>query len=90
MTLSKANILRSGAGPALALGLAVAAVPALATPTSPIPAGPAAPAIILVSGGCGWNFHRDFRGFCRPNFYRGFYRPYRPYGWGGWHRRFWY
>jgi hypothetical protein len=26
--------------------------------------------IILVSGGCGSAYHRDYYGYCRPNYYR--------------------
>lgn len=72
------------AGLALALMLPAAAeaMPA----AQPIPlAGTEAPPITLTAGGCGFGFHRNFYGFCRPNFYGG--------GWGwhhwGWHHWGW-
>jgi len=70
---------------AAAIGLTAAAVSANAAPAIPHPTAPQASNIVLAAGGCGWGFHRNYRGFCVPNrrpYYRpyGYYRPqYRPY-----------
>ena len=66
-----------------ALGLAASVVSATAAPTMPFPAPSQSSPIEQVSGGCGWGFHRSYRGYCvrnyryRPYAYR---RQYRPYG----------
>jgi hypothetical protein len=55
---------------AAAIGLAgFANAPAQAMPIAPLPAS--APAVTLVSGGCGIGFHRGPYGGCRPNGYGG-------------------
>ena len=84
----------------LAAGLATAgpAVSANATPVLPNLADQGASNIIQVAQGCGRGWHRNWRGFCVPNYYRpyGYYRPYhRPYAYygGGYyprHYRYWY
>ncbi len=67
------------------LGLVMAAAligPTQAAPTV-APRVSSAGSIILVEGGCGRDYHRDPRGFCRPN-----WREWEP-GWRacppGWH-----
>ena len=68
-----------------ALGLAASAITASAAPISPLPAAPQATNIIEVAGGCGWGFHPNRWGHCRPN--HGYYRPhayYRPH-WRGYY-----
>jgi hypothetical protein len=65
------------------LGLAMAAavtVPVVAAPVAPPVAPPdhaGSGSIILVEGGCGPNGHRDYYGYCRPNYYRA-WRPCPP------------
>jgi len=56
------------------LGLVTAATLALPTlaisahaAQSPIPGASGAGSVILVEGGCGPDYHRDERGYCRPN-----------------------
>lgn len=85
---------------AIAGGLMVLGSPiaASAMPTDVVAAAAPAPAVTLVSGGCGIGFHRGPWGGCRPNVvYRvpgprivvrpawGWHRPY--YGWR--HYRHW-
>lgn len=94
------GILTTSRSAATALIIGISApmvIPASAAPLALAALAPAvstagdAPELILVSGGCGWHFHRTPYGFCRPNFvYRGYYRPH--FGWGWRHRwhRFWY
>lgn len=68
---------------ALAMACMFAAVlPASSMPGAPLTDEASAPAVTLVSGGCGPFAHRTPWGACRPN------GPivYRRYGWGGWHR----
>ena len=87
-----------------AAGLAGASMPASAMTAVAVPATTDAPAVTLVSGGCGIYAHRTVYGYCRPNIvgYRYGYRPYgyRPFGvyvggyrFGGyrygWHRWGW-
>jgi len=87
----------------LAAGLVAAVtVSANATPMVPNLKDQTASNIVQVSGGCGWAFHRNHRGFCvgnrhyrpyayyRPH-YRHYYHPYAYYG-GGFYRphRYWY
>ena len=55
------------------------AVSAQAMPATIVAPGLDAAQVIPVADRCGPGFHRDFRGFCRPN---GFARPYG-YGFGG-------
>ena len=67
------------------LGLVMAA--ALASPAGAAITAAPAPGVsnptILVEGGCGRDYHRDFRGYCVPN-----WREWQP-GWRacppGWH-----
>lgn len=67
------------------LGLVMAAVLVLPTQAAQtvVPTARTAGPIILVEGGCGRDYHRDDRGFCRPN-----WREWEP-GWRacppGWH-----
>ena len=76
----KKGLLALLVGATLAAGCAAAeAMPAEAVPATVIPAGDTAPGVILVSGGCGFYYHRGPFGGCRPN--GGFYRPYG-YGYG--------
>ena len=85
---------------AAGLATAAAAVSANATPMLPNLNDQTASNIVQVADGCGRGFHRNYRGFCRPNHYRGYssyrsYRPYyRPYAYygGGYYRphHFWY
>ena len=79
-----------------ALATAAAAVSANATPALPNLNDQGSSNIIQVAQGCGRGFHRDWRGFCEPNYrhhaYRPYYRPYPYYG-GGYHYqpyRYWY
>ena len=37
--------------------------------------------IVLVRGGCGWGHHRNFNGFCVPNWGNGWHRWHY---WRGW------
>jgi len=66
------------------LGLAASVVSANAAPTITVLPAPQASNIVQVAGGCGWGFHRNYRGYCVRNYYpRPYaysYRPYRPYG----------
>jgi uncharacterized Fe-S cluster-containing radical SAM superfamily enzyme len=82
---------------AAGLATAAAAVSANATPVLPNLNDQTASKIVQVADGCGRGFHRNWRGFCRPNhyrpysYYRPYYRPYAYYG-GGYYRphRYWY
>jgi hypothetical protein len=60
-----------------ALGLAVSAVSASATPVAPAQPTVHASNVLEIAGGCGWNFHPNRWGRCVPNRY-GYYPP-RPY-----------
>ena len=88
----------------IAAGLSAAiSMSANAAPLIPNLDEPAASNIVLVAGGCGRGFHRNWRGFCVRNSYYGYrpyysrpyyYRPYRYYGYSGpyYHRpyyRYW-
>jgi hypothetical protein len=87
---------------AAGLATAAAAVSANATPVLPNLNDQTASNIVQVADGCGRGFHRNWRGFCRPNYrpysyYRPHYRSYsyaRPYAYygGGYYRphRYWY
>ena len=82
---------------AAVIGLSgLATAPVQAMPIAPLPAS--APAVTLVSGGCGVGFHRGPYGGCRPNGYygggvgvvgvpvygyHGGYGYHRGYGWHG-------
>jgi hypothetical protein len=89
-------------GIAVALGTA-AAVSANATPMVPNLNDETVSNIVQVSGGCGWGFHRGYRGFCvrnraayyAPRYYAPRYyapRYHVPYYGGGYYRphRYWY
>jgi hypothetical protein len=78
------------------LATAAAAVSANATPVVPNLNDQGASNIIPVAQACGRGFHRNWRGFCRPNYrpyaYRPYYRAYPYYG-GGYYahpNRYWY
>lgn len=85
---------------AAGLATAAAAVSANATPMLPNLNDQTASNIIQVAQGCGRAFHRNWKGFCVPNYrpyaytYRPYYRAYTyPYYGGGYyyHRpHYWY
>ncbi len=56
-----------------ALGLAAAASATAAPVITPVPPMPEASNLVRIAGGCGWGFHRTYRGYCVRN------HPYRPY-----------
>jgi hypothetical protein len=64
------------------LGLLVAAALAIPAQAAPIvtSGSTVAGSIILVEGGCGRDYHRDERGYCRPN-WREFQGRACPPGW---------
>ncbi len=71
--------------------LLAAAAPAGAMTAPPLAPAESGPTITLVSGGCGFGFHRGPFGGCRPNFYHPYYHAYgwhhygwRHYGWRHW------
>jgi len=85
------------------LATAAAAVSANAAPIVPNLNDQGTSNIIQVAQGCGGGFHRNYRGFCVPNYrphayYRPYYRAYPyysgyPYYGGGYYHRphhYWY
>jgi hypothetical protein len=91
---------------AAGLATAAAAVSANAAPVLPNLNDQTASNIVQVADGCGRGFHRNYRGFCRPNhyapysyyrphyrsysYYRPHYRPYAYYGGGYYRPHYWY
>ena len=65
-----------------AIGLAISAGAASATPMAPQLGAQAEANIVQVAGGCGWGFHLNRWGHCVPNRYS-HYRPYRYWGYYG-------
>jgi hypothetical protein len=82
----------------LALGTAASVTSANAAPIVPNPDTQGSN-IVLARAGCGWGWHRNYRGFCvrdRHSYYRhhyrhGYYPRYGYYG-GGYYRphHYWY
>ena len=70
-----------------AFGVAASALSAGAAPVGIVSPAPQASNVVQVAGGCGWGFHRTYRGYCVRNWRRHYshrhHRYYRPYAYRG-------